>query len=373
MKLAFCLFNYFPYGGLQRDFLRIAEACKRRGHDIQVYTQAWLGDSLPDFDVKILKGQGLQNHTRCRTFVNKLSYELRAAKCDLVIGFNKMPNLDVYYAADICLQSRLLKKNFLIKYLPRYQQMLALEKAVFARGKQTKIFLIAPQQQQQFIHHYQTEENRFFILPPGISKDRKAPPQAAKIRTQVRRRNLITQKHILLLFVGSGFRTKGLDRAIKGLAALPPSIRDRCKMYIIGEDHPQFFLQLGKKLGIGERIYFLGGRRDVPDFLLAADLLIHPAIFENTGTVLLEALVAGLPVLTVDSCGYAHYIAEAKAGIVLPSPFNQNDFNAALLHMITTGFSKQWRKNALTFANQADIYSLPERAADKIEELLGKN
>ena len=46
-----------------------------------------------------------------------------------------------------------------------------------------------------------------------------------------------------------------------------------------------------------------------------ADLLIHPAYNENTGTVLLEALVAGLPVLVSAVCGYAHYIAEADAGL----------------------------------------------------------
>ena len=32
MRLAFCLYKYFPHGGLQRDLLRIALACQRRGH-----------------------------------------------------------------------------------------------------------------------------------------------------------------------------------------------------------------------------------------------------------------------------------------------------------------------------------------------------
>jgi hypothetical protein len=53
----------------------------------------------------------------------------------------------------------------------------------------------------------------------------------------------------------------------------------------------------------------LRGTQRHPRFLLGADLLIHPAYNENTGTVLLEALVAGLPVLTTAVCGYAHYIA----------------------------------------------------------------
>jgi hypothetical protein len=38
--------------------------------------------------------------------------------------------------------------------------------------------------------------------------------------------------------------------------------------------------------------------------------------------VLLEAVVAGLPVLTTAVCGYAHYIAEADAGVVVAEPFD---------------------------------------------------
>ena len=63
----------------------------------------------------------------------------------------------------------------------------------------------------------------------------------------------------------------------------------------------------------------------MPAFLLAADLLLHPAYHENTGTILLEALVSGLPILTTDVCGYAHYVQEAKAGCVLTSPFQQTN------------------------------------------------
>ncbi len=41
MKLAFLLFEYFPYGGLQRDMLAIAEAAEARGHQVTVFTRAW--------------------------------------------------------------------------------------------------------------------------------------------------------------------------------------------------------------------------------------------------------------------------------------------------------------------------------------------
>ena len=44
LKLAFCLYKYFPQGGLQLDFLHIAKDCQRRGHEIRVYTLEWVGD-----------------------------------------------------------------------------------------------------------------------------------------------------------------------------------------------------------------------------------------------------------------------------------------------------------------------------------------
>ena len=44
MKLSFLIYSYFPYGGQQRDFLRIANECIQRGHEVDVYAIRWQGD-----------------------------------------------------------------------------------------------------------------------------------------------------------------------------------------------------------------------------------------------------------------------------------------------------------------------------------------
>ncbi|RDI40212.1 glycosyltransferase family 4 protein [Aquicella lusitana] len=369
MKLAFCLFKYFPYGGLQRDFLRIARVLKERGHEIHVYTMRWEGEPEPGFKLHVLQASGLQNHTRSRSFVQKAQAALQTEAFDRVIGFNKMPSLDFYYAADVCYQSRVREqRSFFYRLLPRYREWTAQEEAVFAPGNKTTILLISPLQQKEYMRYYHTEPERFHLLPPGIAKDRIAPPNAAAIRETVRNTYAISPDHFLLLMVGSGFKTKGLDRALRGIAALPPAIKARCHLFVIGQDNPDTFLKLADQLQIKDRLRFLGGRKDVPDFLLAADVLLHPAYHENTGTVLLEATVAGLPVLTVDVCGYASYVRNADAGVVLPSPFQQEAWNEALQKMLLSSEDrKAWRQNGLVFARQADIYSLPEKAADLIE------
>lgn len=368
MKLAFCLFKYFPYGGLQRDFLRIAQECKNRGHTIHVYTLSWEGERDPAFQVHLIKAKGVQNHTRCNSYVKQLEPMLKEGHYDLVIGFNKMPFLDIYYAADVCYQARInAERSLFYRLLPRYRQWVKFEKAVFMKGTQTEIMLISPLQQKEYTVYYETEAERFRLLPPGIAKDRVAPPNADEIRKRVRHEYAIPADHFLLLMVGSGFKTKGLDRSIRALAAMPTALLERCHLIVIGQDNPAIFKKLAAQLNVDHKVHFLGGRNDVPDFLLAADLLLHPAYHENTGTVLLEAMVSGLPVLTVDICGYAHFIKEANAGKVLVSPFQQTEFNAVLQKMLSFSDKQLWRQNGLDFAKTADIYHLPERAADFIE------
>ena len=373
LRLAFCLFKYFPFGGLQRDFIRIARECRNRGHDIHVYTTQWEGEPEIGFHVHLIKTKSWQNHIRMLAFAKKVKSELETTFYDLVIGFNKMPYLDIYYAADVCYQARIREqRHALYRLLPRYRQYVGFEEAVFAAGNHTEIMLISPLQQDAYAKYYRTEPERFHLLPPGIDKSRVAPANAADIRASLRTAYQLGEEDKLLLMVGSGFKTKGVDRAIKGLAALPPELKAKCQLFVIGQDDPARFLALAKKRGVKERVQFLGGRPDVPDFLLAADVLLHPSYHENTGTALLEAMVAGLPVLTVAACGYAHYVEEAHAGMVVPAPFKQQEFNQTLQKMLLSPDIATWRQNSLIFAQQADIYSLPVRAADLIEQV-GRN
>lgn len=369
MKLAFCLFKFFPYGGLQRDFLRIAYECKNRGHDIHVYTMEWQGEPVADFKLHFIPIKKHQNYIKRRIFVNKLQQELKNNPCDLIIGFNKIPGLDFYYAADICFKTRMQQeKTFFHRYLPRYRQLLHFEHAVFAEGHKTKILLISALQQEPFRQCYQTESERFHLLPPGISKDRVAPTNAQEIRKKMRDYYQLTDEDFLLLMVGSGFKTKGLDRAIIALASLPPALRERCYLFVLGQDDPKKFQKLVRRYQIDKKIFFLGGKNEVLNFNLAADLLLHPAYHENTGTVLLEAMIAGLPVLTTDICGYAHYVKEANAGVVLTSPFQQSALNEAVEKMLLSDERFQWQQNGLAFATYADIYQMPKKAVDIIEQ-----
>jgi glycosyltransferase involved in cell wall biosynthesis len=79
-----------------------------------------------------------------------------------------------------------------------------------------------------------------------------------------------------------------------------------------------------KELGIGERVQFLGERRDIPRLLIAADIYCQPNTApEPFGIALVEALSAGLPVVTT-ALGGAKEVVDESCGCLFPA----NDVNA---------------------------------------------
>ena len=368
MQLAFCLYKYFPFGGLQRDFMRIALACQARGHAIRVYTLSWQGEVPAGFEVVTVPVRALTNARRYEKFSAWVGRDLAQRPAQRVVGFNKMPGLDVYFAADPCYEEKAQTlRNPLYRLSGRYRHFAAYERAVFAPDSRTEILMISQVQQPFFEKHYATPKARFHLLPPGIARDRRAPPEAPAIRAAFRAEFGLADDDLLLLQIGSGFKTKGLDRSLQALANLPADLRGRTRLIAIGQDEPSQFQRMAAALGLAGQVDILAGRDDIPRFLLGADLLVHPAYNENTGTVLLEALVAGLPVLCSAVCGYAHYIDEAAGGRVIPEPFAQASMDGLLQEILVDQTQRAvWQRNALAWAESADIYSNAERAADII-------
>jgi UDP-glucose:(heptosyl)LPS alpha-1,3-glucosyltransferase len=368
MKIAFCLYKYFPFGGLQRDFMRFLTEAQSRGHDCRIYCIKWQGEQTEGADLRFVPAKAMSNHRRNEIYADYVSADLNNDPVDVVFGFNKMPGLDIYYAADSCYEDKAQNsRGWLYRLGARYKHFSAYEKAIFGRGVNTDILLISETEKDKFIQHYGTEQERMFMLPPGISKDRCAPDDAASIRQQFRDEFKLCRDDKLLLFIGSGFIKKGLARAITALASLPQESRQKTYLHVLGQDKEAKFRRLAESLGVDKQVVFMSGRDDVPRFLLAADALIHPALDEAAGIVLLEALVAGLPVLVTDVCGYAHHIANANAGIVLNTPFKQNELNSALREMLDVAKAAHWQDNAINYSQTEDLYSMHATGIDLVE------
>ena len=369
MRLAFTLFHYFPYGGLERDMLAMARACVARGHQVTIYTQRWVGDQPDDIPVVIVPARALTNHGRARAFAQQFQALRAQETLDLVVGFNKMPGLDVYYAADVCFAQKAYEaRGWLYRLSGRSRHYLALERAVFAPTSKTQILLISPAQVAPFQRYYQTPDERLHLLPPGIKRDRVMPADYAAQRQQWRATFGLSPDTFLMLMVGSDFRRKGLARSIRALADLPEALRQRAQLWVAGDDDPKAFINLAQTLGVSKQLKVLGARDDIAQLLWSADVFLHPAHSEAAGAVLLEAMVAGLPVITTDVCGYAHYVAQQQQGRVITTAMADQQL-AAVVAEVAACDPQLWRQRARDFIDSNDIFSMMDNAVDFIEQL----
>lgn len=367
MQLAFCIYKYFPFGGLQRDFLQIVNACQSRGHKIRIYVMSWQGVQPTQVEIVFVPTKGLTNHRRNQFYVNWVKTHLQTNPVDTVIGFNKMPGLDIYFAGDTCFAEKVSHKGLFYKLSNRCKHYLAFEDAVFSRQSATKLMVLTKQQIHDFEKYYHTQPERFYLLPPGIAIDRKYQENSITQRQKFRRANQIKDDSFVIVQIGSDFKRKGVDRSLQAIASLPPEIKQKVIYLVIGQDKSEAYQKIAKQKAISHQVRFYVGRNDIPDFLFAADLLLHPARQEAAGMVLIEALAAGLPVIVSGVSGYAYHITDADAGIVLSEPYLQSELNQVLQSAITNKAQlNKWHNNAITYGRTFDLYNLAERAADII-------
>jgi UDP-glucose:(heptosyl)LPS alpha-1,3-glucosyltransferase len=117
-----------------------------------------------------------------------------------------------------------------------------------------------------------------------------------------------------VLFVGSGFERKGLGPLVDGLA----SIGDRrARLVVAGRGNHAAYGAQAVRLGLGDRVAFIGLRPDVDRLYAAADLVALPARYEPFGNVHLEALASGVPVLSSVHAGGAELIRNGVNGWVV--------------------------------------------------------
>lgn len=358
MNIALTLFKYFPFGGLQRDMAAIASELSNRGHQVTVLTTDWKGDRLTDVMLELLQNKGLSNHSRMAAYSSRIAGIRQQKRFDIIVGFNKCDGLDVYYVADVCWRSR-LQGQWLKQHLPRYRTYLDLEAQTFNNPCRTFLFISA-KEIENYRRFYSVSEKQAVLLPPGIHQKFIRPHNANELRNKFRNEFGLADKDTACLFVGSGFKTKGLDRAILAFAGLPVGNK---RFFVIGKDKAGAYHKLARQLGVAEQVVFLGGRDDVQRFYLGCDMLLHPARFENTGTVLLEAALSGLYVITTSACGYADHIKAMACGEVIDEPFEQQALNQAIMRLNTVDHEKveQYRQ-------QHDLHGLFKAAADAIEE-----
>jgi UDP-glucose:(heptosyl)LPS alpha-1,3-glucosyltransferase len=365
MRFAFAIVSMFPGGGLQRDCVEIARALQERGHAVTIFTSRQFGANFTDdLLLKVLDVDERTNHSRQDAFGRKF-LESAGGWFDLLVGFDKLPGLDVLYCSDRSIRARVSRNPFL-SILPRYRQYIALESECFASGGDTSILLLSEEQRREYSGSWACDERRLAVLPPTLLASRQKPELRHNgARESLRAKLGISSHDWAWLSVCAQPKTKGLDRTVKALARYSDACLLVCGLNS-GDRKAEPVLEMAQRLGVSKRIRWLGHREDIPEVMAAADLFVHPARHETTGTALLEAVVNGLPVVASARCGYADHVTRANAGILLEEPYSDRIFVEALDAARDGNNRLRWSAGGAKYGRKKHLYDGRRRAVDLI-------
>lgn len=230
------------------------------------------------------------------------------------------------------------------------------------RGRRyRRVVAISERVRRQLKEYYSVPDERIVTIPNGINLDR-FKPENAQSRAAVRQSFGVPDDVPLVLFVGSQYRLKGLEFAMRALVEM----ETRAILLVVGADVAAPFKRLAEHLGVSDRVIFAGARSDLPTIYPAADAFVLPTLYETFALVCIEAMASGLPVLASPVGGIEDYLRDGVNGLhiqrdateiaaKLDRLLNDRELHASLRETgIATAQNYEWKKIAQQYLNLFD-------------------
>jgi glycosyltransferase involved in cell wall biosynthesis len=144
------------------------------------------------------------------------------------------------------------------------------------------------------------------------------PPTSDSERTQLRAQLGIAGDEAVILSIGRFSLEKGHADLVRALGQLR-SLRRKWKLVLVGAGPERDSLgQLAHALRISERVHFAGFHADVRPFYAIADAFVLPSHSEGSSNVLLEAMMARVPIAATRVGGNPEIVLDEKTGLLAP-------------------------------------------------------
>jgi len=264
-KIHFIRANKTKFGGAEKYLSRLSKALIKKNIDHQIINSifpklfpSWLRTILFNFQVFLFKG-------------NKFYFSLERITCP-----------DIYRAGD-GVHKAFLQVIDKSKINPLHPIYLYLEKRCFKNAK--RIIANSSMVKSQIINYYSVNPDKVKVVYNGIkSKTLQYQQSFEKLSQEFS----ISRDHSILLYVGSGFKRKGVKEFLHIISRIE---KFNIIAFVIGKEKNMLYYQnLAKELRINNQVVFTGSRDDVDDFYTVSDIFIFPTHYEPFSNVVLEAM-----------------------------------------------------------------------------------
>jgi glycosyltransferase involved in cell wall biosynthesis len=229
-----------------------------------------------------------------------------------------------------------------------------------------------------FLRHYgkpEMKEESCFLAYPGFL-GAEANPDA---ESQPKR--FPQGEDFVFLFVGRGFRKKGLDVLLDSFKLLSAKQKN-IKLLIAGLSAKPWDKARLKRFGLEKQVQYLGFRKDMPDVYAHAHAIVLSSRLEPFGMAALQAMAHGLVPIVAESCGVAELLSNEKDALKVKDHLNAAEFSQAMNRLMTdqklfenlssrallTARQQDWEKSVLVTRQAYDqvLLSKQETALTKL-------
>jgi UDP-glucose:(heptosyl)LPS alpha-1,3-glucosyltransferase len=383
MKIAFVRKAYTPYGGAERYLSQLMERLWLQGHEVHVFAHRWEGGQRDETQAE--KGRPVFHRVpmiSSPSFLEALSFAwssrrlLQEQTFDIIHSFERTLYQDIYRAGDGCHREWLIQRRRLDPWLkrntyalnPLHRALLYLEKGLFQSPRLKKIIANSRRGKEEIRRHYGVPAEKIEVVHNGVDLETFHPGNVTLYRKSLRKEFRVPAEALVILFLGSGFRRKGLRSLLDSLPMVKKEI-PQVVLMVAGRDRVQEYREQARRLGCERNVLFLGPTQRAKEFYATCDLFALPTIYDPFSNACLEAMASGIPVLTTPTNGVAELIEDGKNGFVVRDPLNASEIGQRILNFFYAADKAAIGERARKTVLSLDLDSVVQRMLRIYEEI----
>lgn len=323
LTIAFLRRGYSSSGGVEVYLKGLASGLLAQGHRVILLgTQEWPLEQWPGGEILRCSSHSLSAYI---ADVERLK-QTDGMGFDLILSVEKVPGCDLYRTDEGLHLAWLTERNQKISPWarwfqwrnPKHREKLALERELFQPNSTRRVISISERITRDIVSYYGYPQKQISLIRNGVAQLGIASEEERKL---ARAALGILSDEKIILFVGTGWERKGLRTAIRVVE-------------LLAKEDPKIRLVVAGKGSVRRYaspvVRFLGPVKEMKTVYAAGDLFITPTIYEPFSLAALEALSAGIPVMTSAAAGISEVMTPGVHGEVIERPDDVEGFQAAL-------------------------------------------